>query len=443
MLSDTILEFIERQHLLRHDGRYLVALSGGADSVAMMCVLLDLGYNIEAVHCNFHLRGKESDRDQDFCQRLCDARNVSLHIVHFDTTVYADIHKISIEMAARELRYGYFETLRHDMDFAGICVAHHKDDSVETVILNLIRGTGINGLKGIAPRSGYVLRPMLCVSRTDIERYLDYIKQEYIIDSSNKIADVKRNKIRLKVIPLLKDIDVAAADNIYNTSLFVDNIIPIVDSALQESSERVTKDDTSSMKIDVSALKSEKSPETVLWHILKSKGFSSAQVMQIYANIDAQTGRIYSSPTHELLFDRGQIFVEPISKDVFSEKIIPEAGIYVIADNLRMKVSSSIIDDSFIIDRVPTTATLDAGKVRFPLTVRTVHTGDWFMPFGMKGRKLISDFLTDLKLSVFDKRRQLVVTDASGEILWVVGRRTDNRRRILPSSTDAIVLSIY
>ena len=196
--------YIAQHNVVRATGRYLVALSGGADSVALLLTMQDMGFHIEAAHCNFHLRGEESDRDEQFCKNLCKSRGVSLHLAHFDTRGYAALHHVSIEMAARSLRYAYFQNLCKDLSLDGICVAHHRDDSVETVLLNLVRGTGVHGLRGILPVNGNILRPLLCVSRADIINYLGCKNQNYVTDSTNLVADVMRNKIRLQILPLLQ-----------------------------------------------------------------------------------------------------------------------------------------------------------------------------------------------------------------------------------------------
>ena len=221
--------------MLKSDGLYLVALSGGADSVALLRVLVDLGYKVEACHCNFHFRDEETNRDEEFCVRLCNHLQVPIHRAHFDTRTYAELHKISIEMAARELRYGYFENLRKDLDAQGICVAHHRDDQVETVLINLIRGTGIHGLTGMAPRNGYVLRPLLAVSREEIVKYLDFIGQDYVTDSTNMVADIARNKLRLNIIPLLHDINPSASENIAITASRLSSAEDLLNHSLQET----------------------------------------------------------------------------------------------------------------------------------------------------------------------------------------------------------------
>ena len=224
---------------LDRDALHLVALSGGADSVALLLSLRALGYRVEAAHCNFHLRGEESDRDEAFCKLLCESKEVKLHLAHFDTRAFASLRRMSIEMAARELRYDWFRRLAHDIGAADICVGHHLEDSAETVILNLVRGTGIHGLAGIQPLNDGVARPMLGCTRKEIEEYLRRVGQNYVVDSTNMEEDAQRNKIRLSVVPLLCSINTAAQNNIARTAEYVGEACRVFDSAIEQSVERI------------------------------------------------------------------------------------------------------------------------------------------------------------------------------------------------------------
>ena len=230
-ISDKVNKYIERHSLLQKKSKYIVALSGGADSVALLLILLSQGYNVEAAHCNFHLRGDESNRDEKFVTELCHEKNVKLHLAHFDTISYSQLHKVSIEMAARNLRYSYFKQLAKDVKASGICVAHHRDDSVETVLINLIRGTGLHGLTGIHPKNENILRPLLCVSRDEIEDYLKSVNQLYVTDSTNLKDDFIRNKIRLNIIPALREINPSISESIQSTSERIYDAIDIFDKS--------------------------------------------------------------------------------------------------------------------------------------------------------------------------------------------------------------------
>ncbi len=451
--EQTIKHYISRHGLMRHDGFYLVALSGGADSVALMCVLRQLEYHIEAVHCNFNLRGEESYRDEEFCVSLCKKMKVPLHRIHFDTTTYATLHKMSIEMAARELRYGYFERLRKDLGADGICVAHHRDDQVETVLLNLIRGTGLVGLQGMKPRNENIIRPMLPVSREEVENYLNGIKQDYVIDSTNLVNDVMRNKLRLDIIPQLEELNPAVKKNIFRMTENLGEANKIVDDVLQKSITLVRLDDTS---YDIKAIRKLTSPSYVLWTILSKLGFNRTQMLEILSH--ESKGGQWEAQDHVAVVDRERLYV--VTKTSWNYKLpvlrIPEVGLYsyaigprrydaqdLEADEIKFRFSFQSIDTDFHIDKRADVAILDAERVSFPLLVRPVGNGDRFVPFGMQGAKLVSDFLTDNKVSCVDRRRQLVVENADGNIVWLVGRRIDNRYAIEPNrSQRALVISL-
>lgn len=403
-----VCEYIKKHKLLEVNELYLVALSGGADSVALLLLLKEGGFNVHAAHCNFHLRGVESDRDEAFCVELCQQLGVELHRAHFDTREYAELHKVSIEMAARELRYKWFDQLRQDMGAAGICVAHHRDDSVETVLLNLVRGTGLRGLTGIQPRNGHVLRPLLCVSRAEIEDFLAQRGQQYVTDSTNLEADVQRNKIRLQVMPMLREINPAVADNVQRMAENVAEAQVVLDSVLEEL--RMSK----VLKLNV--LEKYGSSEYIVYEWLKQYGFNGSQVRQI---LSAECGRIiHSEQGYDVLKDRDSLIVESAQSPLKPLRI-PEDGTYVLSDGTTLKVRHS----AAYVSKKPDIATLDAAKICFPLTVRRVEEGDGMVPYGMKGRKLLSDLMTDRKMNVFEKRRQLVVVDAQGAVVWAVGLR--------------------
>lgn len=462
--SPTISTFVNQvRHFAHHHqlftpgGKYIIALSGGADSVSLLLVLKHLesefGITLEAAHCNFHLRGDESLRDEEFCKQLCRRLHVPLHLVHFDTHAYADLHHVSIEMAARDLRYAYFEQLRRDISAADICVAHHRDDSVETLLLNLVRGTGLRGLRGIQPRNAHIIRPLLSHSRQQIEQYLDALGESYVTDSTNLHNDVKRNKIRLNVIPLLRELNPSVSQSIFETSLRVTEALKIFDDAIQHAIADVTTPQTQNSKlktqnspliISVDRLKQQPSPEYTLHEILSPRGFTSAQIEQIYTSLDTNpTGKIITSCTHELAFDRSTLILQPQTPTPLVRPMhIPETGTYVLSDNLKLKVETEECGDRYEPSRTADCASLDASDIKFPLTLRHIHPGDRFVPFGMTGTKLVSDYLTDRKKNIFEKRAQLVLTDAQQRILWLVGERTDNRFRITPHTQRALRLTL-
>ena len=431
-----VSQYIDRHDLLSPSGRYLVALSGGADSVALFRMLLRLGYKVEAVHCNFKLRGEESFRDETFCENLCREHGVTFHTVHFDTADYAALHKLSIEMAARELRYNHFEKLRNDLDMDGICVAHHKDDNVETMLINLVRGTGLSGLTGMTPQNGYILRPLLTVSHTDLQEYLQELNQPYVTDSTNLTTDFTRNKIRLTLVPLLEELNPAATDNIAKTIDRLAEAEKVFNHALKMHAKDVivVEEETPRWRLGVSIdkLQQTPSPEYVLFLLIHPLGFTPAQIEQIAQSRDQQTGKLWQSSKFTLVIDRKTLLIEEsITVDELARTMrIPEEGNYVFTPNVRIKVSKGVNYEHFTPSKMPHCVHLDMANIAFPLTVRHLKTGDRFVPFGMRSSKLVSDFLTDRKRSYFDRQRQLAVFDANDTLLWLVGERTDNRFRV-------------
>ncbi len=422
-MLNKVKDYIRKHKLLNDNDLYIVALSGGADSVALLLLLDEMGYNIHAAHCNFHLRGEESDRDELFCESLCQQKSIPFHRIHFDTLTYAETHKVSVEMAARELRYHYFEELRSDIGATGVCVAHHQDDSVETVLLNLIRGTGLRGLTGIQCRNGHILRPLLCVSRKEIESYLQTKDQSYVIDSTNLEDDMLRNKVRLRVIPLLQELNPAVTENILRTSENLTEAQGILDSIVSLYKN--------SKSLDLNELNKYGSSEYILFEWLKDYGFNGVQVKEA---IGAETGSIFtSSQGYDLLVDRGRFVVEPTLKSL-KPLSIPEEGTYVLDEETKISVKKVPV----WVSREERVATLDASKVHFPLTVRRVEKGDKMVPYGMRGHRLLSDIMTDRKMTLFEKRRQIVVVDAKGIIVWLAGIRISDLCQIDDTTTEVV-----
>lgn len=347
-------------------------------------------------------------------------------------------------MAARELRYRYFDQLRHDIGAETICVAHHRDDAVETLLMNLLRGSGIHGLTGIRPRNGHIVRPLLCVCRQEIEDYLHSIGQDYVTDSTNLQPDVLRNKLRLQLIPLLEQFSPGASDNIARSATYLSEAEKVYNSEIARHIPHSSVPSVASGKAESSFLiphstfYKSPSPLCLLHEFLAPFGFNRSQIETIANHLDGLSGREFSSATHTLVIDRESIVVEPISTPM-KPLIIPEPGNYRIDDHRLLKVESL---SDITVSKTSDCATLDHASVQFPLTLRPVRQGDSFCPFGMEGHRLVSDFLTDLKFSVLEKRRQLVVTDATDTILWLVGRRTDNRFRVTNRTTTVLRLTI-
>ena len=422
-----IQHFIEENNLFALNGKVLVALSGGADSVALLRVLIDLGYTCECAHCNFHLRGEESDRDEQFVCSLCQEHQIPLHVKHFETEFYAKEKQISIEMAARELRYAWFEELRKETKANVIAVAHHRDDSVETFLLNLIRGTGINGLKGIQAKNGCIVRPLLETSREDIQDYLNYLKQDYVTDSTNLQDEYMRNKIRLNLLPLMKEMNPSIMESIQDTAQKLSEAANIYNQNRKEILEISIQENNKEYILPIQTILNDLAPLTLLHEWLVKYQFNSSQIKDIYQCLkQEQSGKQFMSNGWILLRDREHL--------ILRQKVETENA-------PKINIETFETDNDFVLIKDKHIACLDAEKVVLPLEVRKWKKGDKFIPYGMKGQKKVSDYLTDKKFSLFQKEKQYVVC-SEGKIVWLIGERIDDRFKITDKTKRAIIIKI-
>lgn len=427
--------YIEKYQLLDNDRPVLVGLSGGTDSVALLGVLVRLGYTCIALHCNFHLRGEEANRDEAFARQFAASLSVPFHKIDFDTQNYAEQHHVSIEMAARELRYEWFEKMRKEMRAQAIAVAHHRDDSVETVLMNLVRGTGIRGMSGIRPKNGFVVRPLLCVSRDDILRWLNEQGYEYMTDSTNLSDAYTRNFIRLNVLPMLEQVNPAARNTIARSAEHLAAAECMYLYVLEQARKEVM---VACDRISIEALMRFPAPETILYELLKDFGFTRLVSDDVFASLRKESGKQFYSSSYRLLKDRDTLWIEPLEErdtceyaiDADQEKIEKPISL-----NLRKEKYSS----DFKIDRSKAIAYFDYDKLTFPLTLRRWKEGDVFVPFGMKGRKKLSDYFSDHKYSRIEKENAWILSSGKG-ILWLVGERTDNRFRLDDTTKTALII---
>lgn len=428
MFKQRVQRFIEDKSLFTLQDKILIALSGGADSVALLRVLHSLGYECVCAHCNFHLRGEESNRDEAFVTALCKDLEINLHTTHFDTQAYAQEKHISIEMAARELRYTWFEGLRVELGMKCIAVAHHRDDSVETLLLNLIRGTGINGLKGIDCRNGYIVRPLLQENRNSIEEYLKAVRQDFVTDSTNLQDEYMRNKIRLNLLPMMQELNPSIHETLARTS----ERLAEVASIYQEDRKRVVqqklvKNSGESFHVLIEDICKDVAPASLLHEILSPLGFNGAQERDVMKSLQCeQSGKRFLAKDWEAVRDRDKMILYKRNE----EEPLPE-----------LMIEDVDISPLFIIPRDKHLACVDAEKVSGQLTIRKWKMGDTFVPFGMKGRKKVSDYLTDRKFTLFEKENQYVVCDDNG-IVWVVNERSDNRYRMTEETKKVLILTI-
>ena len=447
-VENRVRDFIVQQGLLCDGARVLVALSGGVDSVALLHMLLRLGYKCCAVHCNFHLRGEESDRDEAFVRALCQKLGVACEVVHFDTRVYAAQQGMSIEMAARELRYAEFDRLRQELGCVAIAVAHHQDDAVETLLLNLIRGAGINGLTGMRVKNGYVVRPLLCLAREEIVTYLDRLGQPYVTDSTNLTDEYARNKVRLNLIPMMQQINPAAKENLLQATVHLAQAATIYNRVIAEETERVVESRADApsgelLAISIAALLATEVPQAQLFELLHPYGFNSAQIADIFRSLSGEPGRMFHTADYTLLRDRTHLILQRYMEGETNDETftLPDEGSVTLSDGTLVSVYRIVPDADWCVPKERHVCVMDAACLTKPLTLRHPHEGDRMRPFGMKGSKLLSDLYTDLKLNRMAKRQQWVLCHGN-DIIWAVGVRASELCRLRGDEREVVVISI-
>lgn len=407
----------------------LAAVSGGRDSVVLAELLHRGGYRFEIAHCNFHLRGEESNRDEQFVRRLAERYGVPCHVAQFDTDAYASEKKISIEMAARELRYEWFEQVRQERGLDLIAVAHHRDDAIETFFINLLRGAGLSGLCGMKAENGKVVRPLLHISREEIDRFIADEHLDYVDDCTNTSDLYLRNRIRHQLIPLMRELnpsfDTTMEQNLHNLSDANEVFIRTLENI---KNEVITKRPDGIDEIAVSNVEQFNPQSTILFELLRPYGFNSDTVTEILAGLNGESGRQYISQSHRLVKDRKTLQIIPLNNTDRRPDI---------------DISEPFKRETLITLKTgKDTILCDAEKLKRPLTLRKWRDGDRFHPFGMKGSRLVSDFFSDLKLSIIEKQQQWLLCDTDGEIVWLVGMRADGRFAVTGETEEVVRIKI-
>ena len=438
-MLDRTLEYIKSHQLLYPGEKVIVGLSGGADSVVLLYLLKKAGFECIAAHCNFHLRGAESDRDEKFVFQLTMEWNIPLQKADFETASIASDRGISVEMAARELRYAWFEELRKDLQAKAIAVAHHEDDNVETLLINLIRGTGIKGLTGMRPKNGSVIRPLLAFSRVEIMNFIAENRLDYITDSTNLEADFVRNRLRLQVLPQLQMINPAVKDSILQTMDNLNEAWNVYRDAIDKAKEEVFCRSRNS--ISIPRLISFASPEALLFEILKDYHFNPDVVRDIYRALTAQSGKEFFSSTHRLVKDRDALLLLPLTRPLEEEFWIYENDCLTHSP-IEIKIIRKEKEPDFEIEKDRETACLDADLLEFPLKLRKWKEGDRFKPLGMNQFQKLSDFFNNQKFSKPQKEDTWLLTSGD-EIIWIVGQRVDNRYKVTDRTRNLYVLKVF
>jgi len=437
-LLQKVKDYIREKQLLNDNQKVIVGLSGGADSMALMHILLALGYDCIAAHCNFHLRGEESDRDELFTQTYCRENNISYTSTSFDTYKYMEEKSISLEMAARELRYNWFDKISHKLNSDQIAVAHHNDDSVETVIINMTRGCGIRGLTGIPPKNEKIVRPLLCLSRKEILEYLAFHKIPFVEDSTNQQDDYTRNKIRLNILPLLEEINPSVKQSIQHMIEYLSDVENIYLKYISKAKTDIFEGGV----IDIEKLGGYPEAKTILFEILHPYGFNSDIINQVFDSIDGIPGKIFLSKEYRLIKDRRKFILEKTDSTKTKTSFQIDEGKYFTEQPLKLKTESLFNDEDFRLEKNKKILYADKSKITFPLQIRRWKQGDSFIPLGMKGKKKISDYFTDNKFNIIQKENTWLLCTSSDEIIWIIGERPDNRFKITGATTEILKIEL-
>lgn len=440
--------FITDHHLLEPGQHLLLAVSGGVDSVVLCECCHAAGYAFTIAHCNFRLRGEESDRDEAFVRALGKRYGVSVWVKQFDTRSLATQRKMSVETTARALRYEWFheltgngtlpepDTVRPQL----ILTAHHADDNIETVAMHFFRGTGLAGLKGMEPRSGNLVRPLLFARRVELEAFAAERGLAFVTDSSNASTEYTRNFFRHRVLPLVQEVYPGADGNLLaNIERFRDAHILYRESVVRQLS-RLTEQKGAELHIPVEGLRRQPAKATLLFEIIKDFGFSSRQVPEVLALLDSETGRYLSSATHRVFRNRRWIIIGPLQMEQPGHILVDAAFERLPFPGGEIN-ASQLVAEGWQPDGRPEIAQLDASAFLYPLILRPWKAGDYFYPLGMPKKKKISRFLTDLKCSLAEKEDTWVLAEASGKIAWVIGRRIDHRFRVTDNTKKILRLT--
>jgi len=435
-----LIRHIEKEELFGRNQKLLVAVSGGLDSIVLLHLLYKMEMDCLVAHCNFRLRGEDSDGDEVFVGKLAEEYGFSFCTTAFDTTEHAKEKAISIEMAARDLRYDWFESVRQANQCQYILTAHHADDVIETVLINLARGTGIHGLTGIKAKKDRLIRPLLPFSREDLQKYAEENALNYREDYTNAQTDFVRNKIRHQIIPVLQEINPSIQKTMNENVARFSDVELIYNNEI--SSKKLTfvdqKDDK--LLISVSDLKNLPANNSHLFELLKPYGFHSRDVSHIIESLDAISGKLFYSENYQLLRDREFLILTEREEKAAGEYELNKSGLSIEED---LKLECRIFERSsdFKFPRDSQVACFDADKLSFPLKLRKWQEGDVFHPIGMKGRKKISDYFIDNKFSLTDKENAWLL--ASGDdIVWLVGHRMDDRFKITKQTQSIYQIEI-
>jgi tRNA(Ile)-lysidine synthase len=430
--------YIREHNLLQPGGKILLAVSGGIDSMVMTHLFMHAGISVGIAHCNFSLRSGESDRDEEMVSEFAAENNIEFFTTRFDTKSYASENGLSVQMAARELRYRWFESIRKENEYDAIAVAHNLNDNIETMFINLIRGTGIAGLTGMRPSANNIIRPLLFATRREIVSYCTKNNINYREDMSN--ADIKylRNRIRHQVIPLLKEINPSIESTLNDTAGILSGINEAFTNYINQLRVKLSGTNNGCTVFRASLLIQYINNKAVLFELFRPYGIAEISVNDLINIIKGKTGSRLMTGSHLILKNRDEIVVSPLTANDFNVMIINNRReLKQISQVLSVK--SVKVGDNFKIPSETSIACIDEEKLAFPLSVRKWHQGDFFFPLGMKNKKKISDYFTDNKYSLIDKDNSLLL-ESGGMVVCILGERIDDRFKITAKTRKALII---
>ncbi|MCB0408713.1 MAG: tRNA lysidine(34) synthetase TilS [Flavobacteriales bacterium] len=430
--------YYQKNELFNPSDKILLAVSGGKDSMVMLHLFNSENLNFGVAHCNFNLRGSESDADEELVKSVCEKLNIPFYSNSFDTQKHAQEKGISIQMAAREMRYQWFQELSTEFNYQYIATAHHKNDVAETMLINLTNGTGLAGLHGIRNKSGKIIRPLLDFTREEIEAYVLQNKVVYREDQSNADNKYTRNSIRLDVIPLLEQINPNLIESLNKTANYLAQAELILEEKVSEELNRCSVRNGNKIYFDIGKIKELTALETQLYYFFKPYGFNAADIENIISSLNEQSGKIFYSKSHQLIKDRDYLIIHKKNKE--EQEILVFNNMEELEDYGKWEVKKYEYTPQFTIRKSNSFANLDADKIEFPLTLRYWKEGDVFQPLGMNGNKKVSDFFIDQKVDVLTKRTIKILAQ-NNQIIWIEGFRIDEQFKITNQTKNVLLIN--
>ena len=439
-MQEKFLQFINDNNLCNRSNKILLGVSGGIDSVCMFHLFRQFDFQTSIAHCNFQLRGEESNDDEVFVKQLASNFNIPFYSTRFETTRLAQENGISIQMAARDLRYEWFSELKNTYEYDYIAIAHNKDDVIETFLINLSRGSGIKGFSGIKTKYGSIIRPLLFTSRKNIEHYITENNFDYREDSSNSSTKYSRNLIRHEIIPAFEKINPSFRETMIQNIERLKQTEEIYNTSVLHKLKEVTKTDDNKLIIYIDKLKELHPISAYLHELLYQYGFSKTQIQDIADSLNGISGKKFLTDTHRLIKDRNELIIEDL-KTKTSIKYYINSKNDKLNHPIKIELNEFNIDINFSISKEPNIALFDSYLIEFPLTLRKWQKGDYFAPLGMQNLKKVSDFFIDNKLSISEKENTWIL-ESGNKIIWIIGKRIDNRFKITPKTTCALELKV-